>query len=106
MIKNTLCLAGLFGVLAGPLAAQDLPGDPVAGKELAVQWCGECHDVIPDDCHHFESAPSFEAIAQTPAYTELALRAFLQTPHDRMPDIILDGAQTDDIIAYILSLRE
>jgi hypothetical protein len=37
--------------------------------------------------------------------TEIALRAFLQTPHANMPNIMLTQEQTDDIVTYILSLR-
>jgi hypothetical protein len=34
------------------------------------------------------------------------LRVFLQTPHDRMPDLHLSREEIDDLIAYILSMRE
>jgi hypothetical protein len=38
--------------------------------------------------------------------TGMSLRAFLLTPHARMPDIQLSREQTDDVVAYILSLRD
>ena len=50
-------------------------------------------------------APPFQAVADDPAVTETALRAFLRTPHTRMPDIRPTPQQTDDLIAYILSLK-
>jgi hypothetical protein len=34
-------------------------------------------------------APDFQTIANTPGMTATALRAFLQTPHPKMPDLIL-----------------
>jgi mono/diheme cytochrome c family protein len=37
--------------------------------------------------------------------TVLSLRAFLQTPHARMPDLHLTRDEIDNIAAYILSLR-
>jgi hypothetical protein len=37
--------------------------------------------------------------------TPLSLRAFLQTPHERMPDLHLSRDEIDDLTAYILSLR-
>ena len=45
------------------------------------------------------------ALADDPAFTEMALRAFLQTPHADMPDVMPTREQTDHIIAYILSLK-
>jgi hypothetical protein len=42
--------------------------------------------------------------AQT-SITPMALDAFLQTPHHRMPDLHLSRAEIDDVSAYILSLR-
>jgi hypothetical protein len=35
----------------------------------------------------------------------MALRAFLQTPHSRMPDLHMSREEIDNITAYILSLR-
>jgi hypothetical protein len=36
----------------------------------------------------------------------MGLRAFLQTPHDRMPDLHLTRNEIDDVAAYILSLKK
>ena len=52
-----------------------------------------------------DAVPSFRAIAAMPSTTALSLRVFLQTPHGRMPDFALSRNETDDVIAYILSLR-
>jgi mono/diheme cytochrome c family protein len=38
--------------------------------------------------------------------TFMGLRAFLQTPHDRMPDLHLTRNEIDDVAAYILSLKK
>jgi hypothetical protein len=35
----------------------------------------------------------------------MSLRAFLQTPHLTMPNLILSAKETDDIIAYLLALK-
>ena len=40
-----------------------------------------------------------------PATTEISLRAFLQTPHPTMPNLMLTPEETDDIIAYLLALK-
>ena len=49
--------------------------------------------------------PTFQAVADDPAATEAALRAFLRTPHAAMPDLRLTSDQTDDVVAYILGLK-
>ncbi len=73
---------------------------------MAATVCGECH-VIEKGVRDRDSggAPSFQSVADNPAMTALALRVFLRTPHDDMPDLILSDAETDDLIAYILGLK-
>jgi mono/diheme cytochrome c family protein len=89
-----------------PVAAQDLPGDPAAGQRIAEGWCAECHET---EAGFYEEglggAPAFQTVADLPAATEMALRAFLQSPHANMPSVQPTPEQTDDIIAYILSLK-
>lgn len=99
-----LLLAGLAA--ASPALAQGLPGEPARGQDLAEAWCIECHEVVPGVREpSITEAPPFQAVADDPAVTEAALRAFLQSPHATMPDVQLTPQQTDDLIAYILSLR-
>lgn len=89
-----------------PVAAQGLPGDPTRGREIALEWCSECHEVMASVREpSVTGAPPFQAVADDPAVTETALRAFLQTPHTAMPDIRPTPQQTDDLIAYILTLK-
>ena len=92
---------------AAPVALDaEARGDVDAGIDLAVEVCGQCHGVgFEEESPHYD-APTFFEIARDPAVTEIALRAFLQTPHHQMPDLRLSPAETDDVIAYILSLRE
>ena len=91
---------------AGPAAAQGLPGDPERGRAIAEAWCLECHEVGPGVREpSLTDAPPFQAVADDPAATETALRAFLRTPHATMPNLRLAPEQTDDLIAYILSLK-
>lgn len=88
------------------VSAEDLPGDPLAGKALVEDRCTECHEVAPG--YHGPGvlgAPAFQDVADDAAVTALALRAFLQTPHSEMPNVILSPAETDDVISYILDLR-
>ncbi len=92
-------------LLAGPSAGQET-GDRVTGKAFALSFCAECHFVADEQVGmpSFD-APPFAEVAAEPSITELSLRVFLRTPHNRMPDILLTRTQTDDVIAYILSLR-
>ena len=96
-----LALAG-----TGVARSQDRPGDAFAGRQLAEGWCVACHEVAPGVRGPGElNAPAFQDVADDRAVTELALRAFLSTPHFDMPNVILDPQQIDDVISYILSLR-
>jgi mono/diheme cytochrome c family protein len=105
-LRTVLVLLPLLSSASGPVAAQSLPGDPARGRAIAEEWCIECHEVVPDVREpSVTEAPPFQAVADDPAATETALRAFLQTPHATMPNIRPTVAQTDDLIAYILSLK-
>jgi mono/diheme cytochrome c family protein len=82
-------------------------GNAKHGRTLALQVCAQCHAVRTRDINPPNSqAPSFAAIAVTPGMTEAALNAFLHTSHRTMINIILTDNQTNDIIAYILSLKK
>jgi mono/diheme cytochrome c family protein len=83
------------------------PGDPQKGRDLAQQFCAECHAVGGQNVHSPNSeAPSFTAVTSTPGMTAMALNVFFQTPHRTMPNLILKTDQRNDIIAYILSLKK
>jgi len=107
--RRWLCSLGISllmmaGSIAG-VAAQD-EGDAVAGRQLAENWCSSCHIVGPGQRRGTSTgAPTFTSIASHKEITRMALLVFLQTPHDRMPDLHLSRHEIDDVSAYILSLR-
>ena len=104
--RRRVALLALASVIAAPVTAQE-SGDPAAGQRMAVTWCGSCHVVVPSQRQATSNgAPTFAAIAQMTSTTQLGLRAFLQTPHDRMPDLQLSREEIDDVAGYILSLRK
>lgn len=77
------------------------------GRAVAENWCANCHLVGRQATGPVgDAAPPFVAIARMPSTTEMALRAFLRTPHARMPDYQLSQRELDGVVAYILSLRE
>jgi mono/diheme cytochrome c family protein len=76
------------------------------GQALARRVCGQCHLVEKGQAASRASdAPGFQAVANRPSTTALSLRVFLRTPHPSMPNLILSEAESDDLIAYILSLK-
>jgi mono/diheme cytochrome c family protein len=97
---------GLLAVAAPPaMAAADDIGDPANGHKIAAAWCSNCHAIAGSPRATATGAPSFTAVAADRAITPLSLRAFLQTPHDRMPDLHLSNSEMDDLISYILETR-
>jgi mono/diheme cytochrome c family protein len=104
-LASGLILAALAGT-APALAATDGPGRPGYGKTLAREMCGDCHIVAPDQTRGGDPlAPDLVERVQDTGITELALRAYLQTSHPVMPNVRLTPEQTDDIVAYLLSLK-
>ena len=89
-----------------PALAQQLPGDPAAGLALARAQCSECHYVEREWADlQVMFAPDFVDIAASD-HSEVSLKVFLRTPHVTMPNIILTDEQRDNVVAYILSLKE
>ncbi|MDW8315233.1 MAG: cytochrome c [Rhodovarius sp.] len=96
----------LLLALAGPAAAQPF-GDAESGRRLAETWCSACHMIGPRASGPVNDAvPSFPAIAAMPSTTDMSLRVFLTATHSRMPNMQLSRAEADDLITYILSLRD
>jgi mono/diheme cytochrome c family protein len=87
-------------------AASGAEMNTAAGKQLAKEWCAACHVVEPGQTETTSTAaPTFLDVAANPGTTEMSLRAFFATPHEQMPNFQLTNEQTDNVIAYILSLR-
>jgi mono/diheme cytochrome c family protein len=93
-------------VVGGSVNAQQI-GSVQEGHRLAREVCAECHAIDnagggstnPD-------APTFKVIANTPGMTGTALTVALQTAHRTMPNFVMKGDASQNIIAYILSLKE
>lgn len=95
--------------LTAGAAAQDLlQGDAGAGERLALTVCAKCHVVAERQPHPnppVPNVPSFFELAARNEVTPFWLRAFFRTPHRAMPDLIIQGAEADNLIAYIMSLK-
>ena len=99
-----LAFVALAAVAPVSAMGQDF-GDPVAGRKLAEAWCSTCHLVHDGKLGTVTGAPTFASIAANRENSGLAMRVFLRTPHERMPDLQLSNGETDDLIAFILSPR-
>jgi mono/diheme cytochrome c family protein len=80
-------------------------GERAAGRRIATELCGDCHEVRAPFPAFYRYPPTFEEIAKRPSTTRLALKVFLQSNHTIMPNFIVSKSYADDIIAYILSLK-
>jgi cytochrome c2 len=103
-----LVIFGIFAASIHAANAQDAPGNPEAGRAYAREVCSPCHAVTAERASQrtIAVAPDFQTIANTSGMTATALRAFLQTPHPKMPNLILTPEQSADVIAFLLSLRD
>jgi mono/diheme cytochrome c family protein len=111
-------MSRFFVLATGLVAIQAWPGAASAqsaaqaelaarGREIAERWCANCHVVSRAGVGPAaDAAPPFVAVARMPSTTEMSLRVYLRTPHDRMPDYQLTQDELDGLVAYILSLRE
>jgi hypothetical protein len=45
-------------------------------------------------------------VANMPSTTALSLRVFLRSNHNKMPNLMISNAETSDLIAYILNLKQ
>jgi mono/diheme cytochrome c family protein len=89
-----------------PLLAQPVDGDAASGRQIATNLCSSCHRVLPMTLSDKGDPPSFQSIAELPSTTGLSLKVFLRSNHKNLPNLILSEAETDDVIAYILSLKK
>jgi len=53
-----------------------------------------------------ENVASFFAIANLPSTTALSLKVFLRSNHKGMPNLIVSEPDSDNLIDYILSLKQ
>jgi mono/diheme cytochrome c family protein len=99
-------LSAFLSLSAAPALAA---GGPDAIKGLLADHCAVCH-AIPGFSASPPAAglaaPAFETIANDSAvYTEERLGAFLQKPHWPMTGFFLSPSDTDNVIAYLTTLR-
>ena len=96
--------AALSPNMAQPSFSQTI-GNPEKGLGLARGQCAECHAVRPAEPFSPNSAaPSFERIAGVLGISATAIKVMLRSSHATMPNVVLNEDETNDVVAYILSL--
>ena len=107
-MMRIVMLAGTLAAIAYAANAQEVGGNPEVGRVYAREVCSLCHAVTAEQRSQrtIAIAPDFQTIANTSGMTATALRAFLQTPHPKMPNLILSPEQSADVISFVLSLRD
>ena len=99
-------LIALSIALAQSAQAQE-SGDIKSGLSYAEAVCAECHAVKKGErISPHERAPAFELVASARGMTDMALRVWFQSPHPSMPNLVLKEKTADDLIAYIMSLKQ
>ena len=105
----------LSAAKAGPPQAKRLQpiadavdvGDAQKGLAYARRICADCHHVLRSDGQSpNRRAPTFSRIANTPGMSVTALTVWSRTVHPTMPNLVINPSDMDDLIAYILSLRD
>ena len=100
-----LFAAAIFAAQFSALA-QPAEGDPASGRQLATKLCSSCHRVLPMTLSDKADPPSFQSIADLPSTTGISLNVFLHSNHKKMPNFLISSAVSNDLIAYILSLKQ
>jgi tetratricopeptide (TPR) repeat protein len=93
--------------VATPISDEQDIGDAGKGLSYARKVCASCHNVLRSEGVSPNSrAPTFKKIANTPGMSVTALTVWSRTSHPTMPNLIIEPNDMDDLIAYILSLRD
>lgn len=77
------------------------------GQKFARNRCSDCHGVEPWQLSPVPSAPTFEAIANTPDLTKGTLTQWLNESHNFPREMYFEvpAEHIDDLVAYVLTLR-
>ena len=76
------------------------------GERLAHRWCAACHVVSATQRQvTTDQAPPFASIAKTPDFDAGKIALFLLDPHPKRPDMGLSRTDSQDLAAYIATLK-
>ena len=103
MIRRLSFAAGIVATLA--VSTPSRAADTQAGLQIAEKWCSSCH-FIGHGKMGSDAVPTFPTIANREGADVDTLKRAIGDPHPRMPDPNLTSREIDDVVAYILSLRD
>jgi mono/diheme cytochrome c family protein len=104
-LRNSLIALSILATAQS--AAAQVRGDAKAGFAYADGVCAECHAIKKGErVSPHERAPAFEVVANARGMSEMALRVWFQSPHPSMPNLMLKEKLADDLVAYIMSLKQ
>ena len=96
-----------FILFAASLTTFALPAlaaaDAQAGRDLVLRSCASCH-ALNASGRASDSAPPLSFLAKDNKARPAWVRGWLMDPHPPMPNIMLNRAQIDNIIAYLNTL--
>jgi hypothetical protein len=96
-------IAVTFLALPLPERAQPVEGDPASGRSIA-----EALQFMPSRAVatlRRGRSCEFQSVADLPSTTGMSLNVFQRPNHNNMPDLVLSGSESKDVIAHILSLK-
>ena len=92
---------------AAPITKVVEVGDAGQGLAYAEKTCSDCHNVLRTGAASpNKDAPPFKQIANTPGMSITALTVWSRTSHPTMPNFVIPANDMDNLIAYIMSLRD
>jgi mono/diheme cytochrome c family protein len=92
---------------AAPITNVVEVGDAAQGLAYAEKTCSGCHNVLRTEAASPNNdAPPFKQIANTPGMPITALTVWSRTSHPTMPNLVIPPNDMDNLIAYIMSLRD
>jgi hypothetical protein len=103
---SRVIIAATICVVAGSANAQQIESVP-EGASWRVRYAPSATPLIRQStARPIPMRLPSKVIANTPGMTSAALTVALQTTHVTMPNFVIKGDALQNIIAYILSLKE
>jgi mono/diheme cytochrome c family protein len=92
---------------AAPITKIVEVGDAGQGLAYAEKTCSGCHNVLRTGAASpNKDALPFRQIANTPGMSITALTVWSRTSHPTMPNFVIAPNDMDNLITYIMSLRD
>lgn len=103
-LAGAVLMHGALSVASTAHAAQ--LGDMDEGLKFAAQKCASCHDITSQNPMTTASgAPTFHVIANTSEISRTSLSYWMLSSHPKMPGMMIEQQDLDNVITYILSLK-